>query len=280
MLTVQSNVAALKASNYLAQTSRSVETSLARLSSGYRINSAADDAAGLGISENFRAQIAGYNQAIRNSNDGLSVVSTAEGSLGEISDMLVRMRELSVESASDGVTDTERAYVDQEFKQLTSEIDRISSVTEFNGVKLLDGTIGTTATAMDFQVGIRNTADDRLSVIVGKVDSSTLALDSTTVDLLTKDNAQEAIDAMDDAIKSVVTERAKLGALYNRFNSTIDNLGITVENITAANSRIKDVDVAKEMSQFSRQQVLMQAGTSMLAQANQIPQNALSLLRG
>jgi flagellin len=277
MISVQSNVSSLTAQHNLGKTVNTMEKSLSRLSSGYRITSASDDAAGLGISENLRAQIASTSQASRNANDGVSVVQTAEGSMGEISDMLVRMRELAVASSSDGITDTERAYVDEEFQGLSKEIDRIANVTEFNGTKLLDGSIEATGSGLEFQIGMRNTTNDRLEINAADMQTSALGLNTSKAD--TKANARTAIDALDTAIKSVSTSRAKLGALSNRLDTTIGNLGTQLESLSAANSRIRDVDVASEMASFSRQQVLMQAGTSMLSQANSLPQNALSLLR-
>jgi flagellin len=275
-ISIQSNVSALRAQNALGQSQLGLQKSLERLSTGYRINSASDDAAGLAISDNLRADIRSLGQAVRNANDGMSVVSTAEGAMNEVSNILVRMRELSVQGASDSVGATERGYLDQEFGQLKSEIDRIVNTTEYNGQKLLDGTIS--ATGLDFQIGSKNNADSRLTVTVGDVGASSLGLGTTASGVSTKTKAQATMSTIDTAITSLSTQRAKLGAYANRLQSTINNLNVSVENLTAANSRIRDVDVASETASFARSQVLMQAGVSMLAQANSAPMSALRLL--
>jgi flagellin len=245
-----------------------------RLSSGFRVNSAQDDAAGLGISERLRNQVRGLAQASRNANDGLSVVQTAEGVMSEISDIVIRMRELAVQSSSDSVTTTERGYINTEFGELKSEINRLVKSTKFNGQMLLDGTF----TSKDFQVGFDkgDATDSIIQVSVSKVNASGLALTGTVAD--TKTNAQTAMSALDTALDSLNSARASLGAKGNRLMTAAAAVDVTRENLSAANSRIRDSDIAVETSNFSKSQVLMQAGISMLAQANAQPQLALRLL--
>jgi flagellin len=250
-----------------------LNSSLQRLSSGYRINGAMDDAAGLGVSERMRAQIRGLAQASRNASDGLSVVQTAEGAMGEISGILIRMRELTVQSASDSITDTERGYLDTEFQDLTSEINRITESTKFNGNTLLDGTFATTG--LDFQVGYESGADFKITVTIADVSATGLSL-TGAVD--TKANSLTAMGAIDTALDNLNTARAGLGSKGNRLVAAGSAVDVMREGISAANSRIRDTDIAAETSAMSRAQVLMQAGTSMLAQANSQPQLALSLL--
>ena len=273
-LSIQTNVAALNAQRNLQGTMATLDSSLSKLSSGYRITKAGDDAAGLGISENLRAQIRSYNQAQRNAFDGVSVIQTAEGALNEVSNILIRMRELAMQSASDGMSDTERGYLNTEFGALISEIDRIAGTTEFNGQKLLTGSLATTG--LDFQVGIRNSTNDRVTVTVSGATAGSLSVNSLSVSA--KSASQSALGSIDAAIQSVSDIRADLGALGNRLNSTISNLAVASENLSAANSRIRDVDVASETSRLTKSQILMQAGVSVLAQANAVPQVALSLL--
>ena len=276
-ISIQTNVSSLDAQRNLQNTQSTLESSLAKLSSGYRITSASDDAAGLGISENLQAQIRSVNQAQRNAYDGVSVTQTAEGALNESSNILIRMRELAMQSSSDGVSDTERGYIQTEFDNLRSEIGRIASTTEFNNQKLLDGALSATANALDFQVGIRDTANDRLSINIGAATATALGIDAQS--LASKTGAQAALTTIDTAISTVSDIRSKLGAYGNRLNSTISNLSIASENLSAANSRIEDVDVAAETSNMTRSQILLQAGTAVLAQANAVPQIALTLLR-
>ena len=277
MISIQTNVSSLNAQRNLTRTMNMMQSSLSRLSSGYRITKAGDDAAGLGISENLRAQIRSLNQAQRNAYDGVSVIQTAEGSLNEVSSILIRMRELAMQSASDGLGDDERAYLETEFDALIEEIDRIAKGTEFNGQKLIDGTLATTG--LEFQVGIHNnSAIDRIEVAVDAATAGSLGVSACAVSVSTKSDAQSALSTIDDAIKSVSNVRANLGAMGNRLDSTIRNLAIASENLSAANSRIRDVDVAVETSNLTRSQILLQAGVAVLAQANAAPQVALSLL--
>jgi flagellin len=274
-ISIQTNVSSLNAQRNLQSTQQTLESSLSKLSSGYRITKAGDDAAGLGISENLRAQIRSINQAQRNAFDGVSVVQTAEGALNETSNILIRMRELAMQSSSDGVSDTERGYLQTEFDTLRSEIARIAASTEFNNQKLINGSLATTA--LDFQVGIRNTTNDRLSVTVGAATATALGIQLET--LANKTAAQASLAKIDLAISTVSDVRSRLGAYGNRLNSTIANLAIVSENLSAANSRIRDVDVASETSNMTRAQILLQAGTAVLAQANSVPQVALTLLK-
>jgi len=283
-LRINNNIAAQNAYRNLSVTDGQMGKSLEKLSSGYRINRAADDAAGLSISEGLRSQIGGLKVAVRNAQDGISVVQTAEGALTETHSILQRMRDLSVQAASTGSQDSDaRSAAQTEFSQLGQELDRIASTTAFGGQKLLD--VASTAYVGTFQVGANGSSSDQIavnlstaafgSVNVTGFDSAGLGVGS--LDLTTAGTA--AIDAIDTAIKGVSTARATLGAYQNRFEHTINNLNVAVENLSASESRIRDTDMAQEMVSFTRSQILTQAGTSMLAQANQAPQNVLSLLR-
>jgi flagellin len=246
-----------------------------KLASGYRINRAGDDAAGLAISENLRAQVRGLKQAARNANDGISMVQVAEGSMNEMSSILIRLRELAVQAASDTVGPTERQFLNVEYDQLISEIDRIADATEFNGTQLLSGS----GSIMDFQVGIRNNPEiDRISFDSSKADANSAALGMNLTSVADKTSAQNALSAIDTAILSVSAMRADFGALQNRLQTTVSNIQNSVENMSAANSRIRDVDIAEETSEMTRSHILLQAGTSVLAQANQQSNIALNLL--
>lgn len=273
---VNTNVAAINAYRNLSSTEGSLSKSLEKLSSGYRINRAADDASGLVISEGLRSQIGGLKAATRNAQDGISVVQTAEGALTEVHSMLQRVRDLSVQSANTGSNSAEsRAAAQAEVTQLVSEIDRISTSTDFNGTKLLDGSA---TGGLTFQVG----ANAGQTVSVNPVDTRAATLGVDALDLTTADGSGQAaaITAVDAAIATVSTNRGDLGAVQNRFERTITNLGVAVENLSASESRIRDTDMAQEMTQFSRAQILSQAGTAMLAQANSSSQSVLQLLRG
>jgi flagellin len=287
-LRINNNIAAQNSYRNLSVTDAQMSKSLEKLSSGYRINRAADDAAGLSISEGLRSQIGGLKVAVRNAQDGISVVQTAEGALTETHSILQRMRDLSVQAASTGSQDSDaRSAAQTEFAQLNKELDRIATTTAFGGQKLLDlGTNSSTGYAGTFQVGANTSTADQISVDLtatafGAVTAvsgfDSIGLGVSTLDLGTAGTA--AIDAIDTAIKGVSTARATLGAYQNRFEHTINNLNTAVENLSASESRIRDTDMAQEMVSFTRSQILTQAGTSMLAQANQAPQNVLSLLR-
>jgi flagellin len=278
-ISVLTNVASLNAQRNLTSTQAALASSVGRLSSGMRINSASDDAAGLGISENLKANIRSLAQAQRNANDGISMSQVAEGSMNDMQGIVSRMRELSVQSANSTLGGTERGYIQTEFTQLSSEINRISAVTDFNGQKLLDGSA---SAGLTFQIGIQNTTNDRLAMSITKLTTSTLG--STTLhigsaSLSTATNAQLAIGTFDKAIQQLSQARAKVGATQNRMTVTVSNLAVTQENLSAANSRIRDVDVAQESANLTKSQILSQAGLAVLAQANQLPQSALSLLR-
>ena len=274
-LRISTNVASINAQKSLASTNHGLERSLARLSSGYRINQAADDAAGLAISEQLRGQIRGMKQASRNSEDGISLVQVAEGGLNEVSNMIIRLRELAVQASSDTIGDTERKFLDVEYQQLKSEIQRISEVTKFNGRDLLNGTGG----VLDIQVGVNNEPfKDRISFNTSAANSSLEALGLVAESLADKESAQRSLNVADQSLISVNAMRANFGAMQNRLNSTIANLAISHENLSAANSRIRDTDVASETAELTRNNILMQAGVSVLGQANTMQQVALKLL--
>lgn len=274
-LTINTNVASLNAQRNLSTTQLSLSKSMERLSSGLRINRAGDDAAGLAISQNMQANIRSMNQAVRNANDGISLTQTAEGALNETSNILLRMRELGTQAASGTLGQTQRDNIQVEFKSLQDEIDRISNVTDFNGAKLLNGSLSASG-SMNFQVGTGTTTNDTIGVTIAKADTGTLGVNASFVSTI--GGAQSALTAIDSAISAIATERGGLGAVQNRLQSTINNLQVAVENTSAANSRIVDVDVASETSNMTRAQILTQAGVSILSQANQSPQLALKLL--
>jgi flagellin len=270
---INTNVASLNTQRHLYNNTVKFQKSMERLSSGLRINRAGDDAAGLAISEGLKADIRAMDQAGRNAADGISMVQVAEGAMDEMSNILVRMKELSEQSINGTLGDTERTYLDAEYTALSAELNRISDATEFNGVKLLDGTAGDVA----IQVGITsNVATDQVTIALG-ADMDTTAL-TTTTGIDTAANALIAIDEIDVAIDTVSSARADFGAVQNRLESSIRNISMTTENLAAANSRIRDVDVAKETASMTSYQILQQAGVSILAQANQTPGLALSLL--
>lgn len=272
---VTTNLAAINAQRNLVGSQRAINDSMAKLSSGSRINKAADDAAGLAISEGLKAQIRSAAQAQRNANDGISLVQTAEGGLNEIGNIVVRLRELGIQAASDTVGEKERGMLNQEVQQLKEEMQRIASVTTWGTTKLLDGTAG----KFDFQVGVFNNAEeDRISFDAGANNASLDSLGLSGVDFTSKEGAQSALAMLDDAQTKISSSRANLGALQNRLTSTVDNLGVAQENMSAANSRIRDTDVAAASSEMTRNNILLQAGTSTLAQANQSNQLALKLI--
>lgn len=272
-LQINTNVAAMNAYRNLSSTQNAMSTSLERLSSGLRINKAADDAAGLAISEKLRAQSNGLNQATSNAQDAISLVQTAEGALNETHSILQRMRTLAVQSANDTNTSDDRAAIQKEVTALNDELDRIGTTTQFNGQNLLDGT-GGAAGSFTFQVGANS--GQTVTVAFAKADSTTLAV--KTADVSTQAGAASALTSIDAAIKTVSGNRADLGAVQNRLQHTINSLSVAAENASAAESRIRDTDMAKEMTSFTRAQILQQAGVSMLAQANSAPQSVLKLL--
>lgn len=274
MISVLTNTTSLVSQTNLNRNNSALATSLSKLSSGLRVRSAADDAAGLGISESFKARIRSLTQAKRNANDGISLIQTAEGSLNETHAMLNRMRELAIQARNGTVNSTQRSYINNEFQQLKSEIDRVSASTEFNGLNILNGD---QAAGIVFQVGVGTSTNDRLTVSIATSSSAALGL-TTASALSTVTSTDTAISLLDTAINLVSTRRSTLGAMQNRLAITISNLDTYTTNLSAANSRIVDVDVARETSELTKRQVLTQAGASMLAQANQAPQIALSLL--
>ena len=274
-LRINTNTASLNAQRNLYGTKIDLDKSLEKLSSGYRINRAGDDAAGLAISENLRGQLRGLKQAWRNAQDGVSMIQVAEGGMQEISNILIRLRELGVQAASDTIGPVERQLIDVEFQQLLDEVDRIADSTEFNGTPLLSGT----GAILDFQVGTRNDPNiDRLSFDASKADANSAALGVNLTSVSDKASAQNSLAAIDEAIVAVSAMRADFGAMQNRLMSTINNLAISMENMAAANSRIRDVDVAEETANLTKHNILLQAGTSVLAQANQTAKASLQLL--
>lgn len=276
---INNNIAAMNTYSRLTSAQGAQAKSLEKLSSGLRINRAGDDAAGLAISEKMRGQVGGLNQAVRNAQDGISLIQTAEGGLNETHSILQRMRELTVQSANDTNTEGDRGAIQEEFNQLSKEITRIANTTEFNGKKLLDGSetfnlqIGANS-GQSISIGVSKMDATTLGVATGTTEADTEGLDISTVAA----DFDDVIDKIDVAIGKVSGERSKLGATQNRLDHTINNLTTTSENLSAAESRIRDVDMAKEMMEFTKNNILNQASTSMLAQANQMPQSVLQLI--
>ncbi len=275
-LTVNTNLASMNTVAKVNRTNAKLQSTLGRISSGLRINSAADDAAGLGMAENLDTQSRSMKQAMRNTNDGISVVQTAEGAANEVANILKRMRELSVQSASETLDNGERTYIQDEFVQLSEEIDRISNVTEFNGLALSDGSNAT----INVQVGINNTADDVIAVTLGDLTAATLGVDTGTIDLSTAATASAALPGLDAALDTVNSYRSEFGAVMNRMESSLRNLENTNQNIKAAESQIRDADFAEEASEMAKYNVMQQAGVAALTQAKNINQSAAQLLQG
>ena len=274
-LSVYNNVEAQNAHRLLSNTGTQLNKSMERLSSGLRINRAADDAAGLAVSEGMRSQIRGMNVASRNAQDGVSMVQVADGALGNVGDMLQRVRDLAVQASNGTLTDAQRRNLDTEVQQVLTEIGKTGTDTEFNGLKILAGSVATAASAVTLQVGANNSQS--IAFTIGTVSASDLGISGIAVSSAA--SASAAIASIDAAISTVTTSRANLGAIQNRLEHTINRLGMTSENLQAAESRIRDADMAQEMITFTKNQILQQSGTAMLAQANQAPQNVLSLLR-
>jgi flagellin len=274
-LRIATNVQSMNAQRNLQQTSEKQASSLNKMSSGSRITKAGDDAAGLAISEKLKGSIRSMQQANRNANDGISLIQTAEGGINEVSNILLRLRELSVQAASDTVGDVERTFTDKEVQNLKSEIDRIAQTTKFNGASLLNGNGKT----LDFQVGIGNNAEqDRLQFATSATDVTLGRLGLSGISTASKESSQNNLATIDSAIQMVNENRAGLGALQNRLGSTVNNLSIATENLAAANSRIRDTDLAQESSELTKQSILSQAGTAVLSQANSSANLALKLL--
>jgi flagellin len=280
-LTVNTNLAGLNAQRNVSKVQTGLAQSVERLSSGLRVNSAKDDAAGLAISMKLTAQGRSLNQAIRNAQDGISVVQTAEGGMNEIHNILTRMRELAQQASTGTLADGDRTALNNEFADLKSEITRISDTTEFNGLSLLNGTLSSSGVSL--QVGINNTTNDRIAVsgtTFYDIDASSIGLTTTNVSSIdTAANAQSMLTIVDSAISLVSTRRGNLGGVQNRLGSTIANLGTAAENLAAANARIIDADFAQETANLTKSQIILQAGIAVLSQANTLPQYALQLLR-
>ena len=272
---INTNVSAINAHRNLGLNNTTMSKSMEKLSSGYRINRAADDAAGLAISEKMRYQIGGYNQAISNAQDGISLIQTAEGALTEVHSMLQRLNVLANQASNGTLDDTDRNKIQLEVTALTSEIDNIASNLKFNGINLLSGPAGGAASSVAFQVGFES--NQTISVSLGS-GTSVAALGLTGLSVASASAAQSAISAIQTAISTVSQRRAEFGAVQNRLEHTINNVGVNAENLSASESRIRNADMAKEMTEFTRRQILVQAGTAMLAQANSVPQNVLRLL--
>ncbi len=276
-LRIATNVPALNAHKNLYSLGNQQSTAMARLASGYRINTSADDAAGLAISENMKAQIRGFKQANRNANDGISLVQVAEGGLSEITNMLTRLRELAIQAASDTLGDRERQFTDLEYQQLKEEVERVAQTTQFNGVPLINGTGG----IFDIQVGIQNDQfNDRISFDSSAANVTLEGLGISELTISDKFQAQESLAFVDDALNAVNAMRANMGAFQSRLQAASSNLSVAEENFTAANSRIRDADIAAESSNLAKTNILMQAATSVLGQANTSQQLALQLLKG
>jgi flagellin len=280
---INHNISSMIGQGSLATQQNSMKKSLEKLSTGLRINRASDDAAGLSVSESLRGKIRGMGRAKANAADGIALMQIAEGATGEINNILQRLRELAIQSATDTMTTTERAYIDKEFGQLLSEITRISNSASYNGMTLLDGgsssfgVSGGQASVLHIGAG-SSVAVDRISVTINAMTLGALGMSATTTSVSTASSALSSLSLIDTAIKSVNTMRSDMGAYVNRLEFAISNLGNQIYNTQDAESRIRDVDFAKETTEFTRAQILTQSATSMLAQANQVPQGALSLL--
>jgi flagellin len=272
---VKTNTGAYTTLKHLNRTTRALSRSFERISSGLRISRAADDAAGLGVAENLRAAHTSAKVAARNTNDGISIIAVAEGACAEVGNILVRMRELAVQSSSETLGNDERAYIQDEFVALSAEVDRIANVTEFNGVFLTEGTV----TSLDVQVGINSGINNQITITLGDLRSTTLGVDTVAVSLALATSAQAALTALDVAISSVSASRASYGVTENRLNSALNNLETFEETTIAAEARIRDADFGAETAQLSQNQILQQAGTSVLAQVKNLSQGALSLLQ-
>lgn len=274
-LRVNTNTVALNTQYQLRNSQSGIAKTMERLSSGNRINRASDDAAGLAISEGMRANIRGLKQVDRNAQDGISMTQIAEGALNEVANILVRLREISIQAASDTISDDQRVLVNKEYSQMLSEVDRIAASTEYNGVKLLTGA----GDRIDFQVNLRNSdTTDRIVFDPSQADVSLVGLGLNQSDVTSKYNAQDSLEMLDKAIDNVSDLRAAFGSVQSRLQATTENILTSIENISAAKSRIRDTDLAEETSELSKKNIMLQAGTSILAQANQQPGQALALL--
>jgi len=272
---ISTNISSISARRALDGNQKIMDKSMSQLSSGSRITKAADDAAGLSISEGMKSQIRSYGQALRNTNDGVSMLQVAEGGLSEINNILTRVRELGVQAATDTIGDEERSFINQELEQLTSEVDRIAKTTRFGNRHLLDGSVE----QFDFQVGIGSDAEqDVISYDASQANASIDNLGISGVDYSSKEGAKDSLMVIDQAQKTINGYRANLGALQNRLSSTTENLGTQIESLSTANSRIRDADIAETTAEFTKSNILMNATTNVLAQANEVPRQALRLL--
>jgi flagellin len=271
MMSVRTNIASMAAAGQLGRTNKGLANSLSKISSGIRINSASEDAAGLGVATNLESQVISTRQAMRNTNDGISIIQTAESAANEVTDILQRMRELAVQSSSETLADTERSFISDEFNQLRSEVGRIAAVTEFNGLQLADGT----SSQISVQVGIQNASSSRISIELGDLTTSGLSIDS--LDLSSSTSSRASLDTIDTALGSVNSFRSQFGAVQNRLDSALNNSQISVEALSSAGSRIMDTDFATETSNLTKLQIMQQAGVASLAQAKNINQSVISL---
>ncbi|MFN8109598.1 MAG: flagellin [Thermoleophilia bacterium] len=272
---IYNNVEAANAHRQLQATSDAMSRTMEKLSSGLRINRAADDAAGLAVSEEMRTKIRGMQVASRNAQDGISLVQVADGALSGVNDMLQRMRDLAVQASNGTFTDSQRSNLDAELQALMQEVNKVSTDTDFNGIKILSGSVSTAASAITLQVGAD--ASQSIAFTIGTMNAQQLGISGLAVS--TAASASAAIASIDAAITTVNQTRAAMGAVQNRLDQTINRLNVTSENLQAAESRIRDADMASEMIDYTKQQILQQSGTSMLAQANQAPQSVLKLLQ-
>ena len=272
IMSVRTNIASMMASGQLGQTNKGLTNSLGKIASGLRINSASEDAAGLGVATNLESSVISTRQAMRNTNDGISIIQTAESAANEVTDILQRMRELAVQSSSETLADSERSFITDEFNQLRSEVGRIASVTEFNGISLTDGN----TTSVSVQVGIQNASSSRIDISLGDLTTSGLAINN--LDLSSVTGARGSIDTLDTALNSVNSFRSQFGAVQNRLDSALNNSQVNVEALSAASSQIMDTDFATETSNLTKLQIMQQAGVASLAQAKNINQSVISLL--
>lgn len=273
-LSIQTNSGAARANMHTRRTSGEMSKSINRLSSGLRVRTAADDSAGLAVSENMRAQSRSITKATRNANDAVALMNVTESGYQSIGDLVVRMRELAVEAANGSISDTERGMLDQEFQSLLTEVDRVSSVAEYNGIQLMDGTVPD----LTFQIGFRNSNDDQLTVTLNAQSSNGLGIDAEAVS--TQVAAQDAIASLDLAMESLLSDRADIGATINNLNSSIAHLSTTATSYGEALGNVRDADIGAESTEFAKHQVMQQAGIAMIAQSNAIAQNALKLISG
>ncbi len=272
-MTVRTNIASMQAAGQLAQTQKNLSRTLGRISSGMRITQAADDAAGLGVATALETSVISTRQAMRNANDGISIIQTAESATNEVTDILQRMRELAIQSASDTLANEERSYIQDEFLQLRQEVERIASVTEFNGVSLTDGT----SSSIDVQVGIQNASSSLITITLGDL-TTNAGLGINSISLLSSTGARGALDFLDTALSSVNSTRSQFGAVQNRLESALTNAQIYSEALSAAESQIRDADFAVETSELTKLQIMQQAGVAALAQAKNVNQSVISLL--